>query len=64
MSKRLQITLTNDGYEKLMKLCNNTGSLKGWPKSTIIECAIVEMYRQFDNKNAWNIFDNVSTEIK
>lgn len=64
MSKRLQITLTDEGYEKLFKLCNNTGSSKGWPKSTIIELSIYEMYRQVDNRNGWKDWDHLTSEIK
>ena len=48
MSKRLQITLTDDGYERLIYIINQHfhGSCS---KSTAIECAIYELEKYLNN---------------
>lgn len=50
MSKRLQITLTDDGYEKLMMIINDhfNGCAN---KSTTIEIAICEFKKFLDIHN-------------
>ena len=64
MSKRLQITITDGTYEKLLKICNETGSPKGWPKSFVIEMAIFDFYQRIDKHNGWSNWKSITSEIK
>lgn len=52
MSKRLQITLTDDGYERLIYIINQHfhGSCS---KSTAIECAIFELEKYLNRNEDW-----------
>lgn len=47
MSKRLQITLTEEGYERLMYIINQHFHGR-CSKSATIECAIIELEKYLD----------------
>lgn len=64
MSKRLQITIDEDTYKKLEKLCNEGGCPKGWSKSFIICVAIHELYTIINNAECWNDWKSLITQIK
>lgn len=64
MSKRLQISISEEIYEKLIRLCNETGSPSGWSKSTVIEIALSDLYHRIDKNDAWNNWDNATKVIR
>ena len=64
MSKRLQITVSDEIYEKLIRLCNETGSPRGWSKSAVIDIAIFDLYQRIDRNKALNAWDNATQIIK
>lgn len=47
MSKQITITLTDEGYERLMRIINEY--FHGCKKSTAIECSIIELERKLDS---------------
>lgn len=50
MSKRLQITLTDKGYEEMMQIINEYfGGAAS--KSSTIECAIVTLKKYLDDRH-------------
>ena len=64
MSKRLQITISDETYKKLIRLCNETGSLRGWSKSGVIDIAIFDLYQRIDRHDVWREWDNATQIIK
>ena len=64
MSKKLQITISDETYEKLLRLCNETGSPLGWSKSSVIDIAIFDLYQRIDLHGVWNEWDSGTRIIK
>lgn len=64
MSKRLQITLSDEVYDKLIRLCKETGSPRGWSKSSVIDVAIFDLYQRIDRNGVWNEWDWATQNIK
>lgn len=47
MSKQIHVTLTDKGYESLMRIINEY--FHGCKKSTAVECSIIELERKLDS---------------